>query len=56
MKIKSLLLATALLGSVLALDAAEKVVGGPKGAAARLGMRRSTLHGKMKRLGISRSE
>jgi formate hydrogenlyase transcriptional activator len=32
------------------------ILGGPKGAAARLGMKRSTLHGKMKRLGISRSE
>jgi formate hydrogenlyase transcriptional activator len=32
------------------------VVGGPKGAAARLGMKRSTLQWKMKRLGISRSE
>ncbi len=30
------------------------VVGGPKGAAARLGMRRSTLQWKMKKLGISR--
>jgi formate hydrogenlyase transcriptional activator len=32
------------------------VLGGPKGAAARLGMKRSTLHWKMKRLGISRPE
>ena len=31
------------------------VLGGPKGAAARLGMKRSTLRWKMKRLGISRS-
>ena len=30
------------------------VLGGPKGAAARLGMKRSTLHWKMKKLGISR--
>jgi formate hydrogenlyase transcriptional activator len=30
------------------------VVGGPKGAASRLGMRRSTLQWKMKKLGISR--
>src|SRR5262249_29375665 len=30
------------------------VVGGPKGAAARLGMKRSTLQKKMKKLGISR--
>jgi formate hydrogenlyase transcriptional activator len=32
------------------------VVGGPKGAAARLGMKRSTLLWKMKKLGISRDE
>jgi formate hydrogenlyase transcriptional activator len=32
------------------------VLGGPKGAAARLGMKRSTLHWKMKKLGISRPE
>jgi formate hydrogenlyase transcriptional activator len=32
------------------------VVGGPKGAAARLGMKRSTLIKKMKKLGISRLE
>ena len=30
------------------------VLGGPKGAAARLGMKRSTLQWKMKKLGISR--
>jgi len=30
------------------------VLGGPEGAAARLGMKRSTLHWKMKKLGISR--
>ena len=30
------------------------VLGGPKGAAARLGMKRSTLRWKMKQLGISR--
>ena len=30
------------------------VVGGPKGAAARLGMKRGTLQKKMKKLGISR--
>jgi formate hydrogenlyase transcriptional activator len=30
------------------------VVGGPKGAATRLGMKRSTLQKKMKKLGISR--
>ena len=32
------------------------VVGGPKGAAARLGMKRSTLYKKMQKLGISRPE
>ncbi len=32
------------------------VLGGPKGAAARLGMKRSTMRWKMKRLGISRPE
>jgi len=32
------------------------VVGGPKGAAARLGMKRSTLYKKMTKLGISRPE
>jgi formate hydrogenlyase transcriptional activator len=30
------------------------VLGGPEGAAARLGMKRSTLYKKMKKLGISR--
>jgi len=32
------------------------VVGGPKGAAARLGMKRSMLYWKMKKLGISRPQ
>jgi formate hydrogenlyase transcriptional activator len=32
------------------------VLGGPEGAAARLGMKRSTLYKKMKKLGISRTE
>jgi formate hydrogenlyase transcriptional activator len=32
------------------------VLGGPQGAAARLGMKRSTLYKKMKKLGISRLE
>ena len=32
------------------------VLGGPNGAAARLGMKRSTLHWKMQKLGISRPE
>ena len=31
-------------------------LGGPQGAAARLGMKRSTLHWKMKKLGISRPD
>jgi formate hydrogenlyase transcriptional activator len=30
------------------------VIGGPSGAAARLGMKRTTLHAKIKKLGISR--
>jgi formate hydrogenlyase transcriptional activator len=30
------------------------VIGGPKGAAARLGMKRTTLHSLVKRLGIDR--
>jgi formate hydrogenlyase transcriptional activator len=32
----------------------EWVLGGPNGAAARLGMKRTTLQSKMKKLGISR--
>jgi len=39
-----------------ALRGANWVLGGPDGAAARLGMKRSTLHSKMKKLGISRPE
>jgi formate hydrogenlyase transcriptional activator len=39
-----------------ALCEAGWVVGGPKGAAARLGMKRSTLQKKMQKLGISRPE
>jgi formate hydrogenlyase transcriptional activator len=39
-----------------ALRAAHWVVRGPSGAAARLGMKRSTLQWKMKKLGISRPE
>jgi formate hydrogenlyase transcriptional activator len=31
------------------------MLGGPKGAAARLGLKRTTLQGKMKKLGIERS-
>ena len=39
-----------------ALRETDWVLGGPKGAAARLGMKRSTLQWKMKKLGISRPE
>jgi formate hydrogenlyase transcriptional activator len=39
-----------------ALGDTHWVLGGPAGAAARLGMKRSTLHWKMKKLGISRPE
>jgi formate hydrogenlyase transcriptional activator len=38
-----------------ALDGAEWVVGGPQGAAARLGLKRTALIAKMRKLGISRS-
>jgi formate hydrogenlyase transcriptional activator len=37
-----------------ALRAAQWKIGGPTGAAARLGMKRTTLNSRMKRLGISR--
>jgi len=37
------------------LEEARWVVGGPQGAAARLGMKRTTLHSLVKRLGIERS-
>ena len=37
-----------------ALHATGWVVGGPKGAAARLGMKRATLQNKMRKLGVSR--
>jgi formate hydrogenlyase transcriptional activator len=39
-----------------ALRTADWVIGGPQGAAARLGLKRTTLIAKMKKLGISRSE
>ncbi|HEY9435349.1 MAG TPA: GAF domain-containing protein [Blastocatellia bacterium] len=39
-----------------ALDEASWVIGGPNGAAARLGMKRTTLQSKMQKLGISRSK
>jgi len=38
------------------LREAQGVVGGPRGAAARLGLKRTTLHFKMKKLGIRREE
>jgi formate hydrogenlyase transcriptional activator len=37
-----------------ALHATQGVVGGPHGAAARLGVKRTTLNAKMARLGIGR--
>ena len=37
-----------------ALDASHWVVGGPGGAASMLGMKRSTLHSRMQKLGIMR--
>jgi formate hydrogenlyase transcriptional activator len=37
-----------------ALEQANGVVGGPNGAAARLGMKRTTLQSKMKKLGLAR--
>jgi formate hydrogenlyase transcriptional activator len=39
-----------------ALDATHWVVGGPRGAAARLGMKRSTLQKKMQKLGLARPD
>jgi formate hydrogenlyase transcriptional activator len=39
-----------------ALHETKWVLGGSKGAAARLGMKRSTLQWKMKKLGLSRSD
>ena len=38
-----------------ALHQAHWIIGGPRGAAVRLGVRRTTLYSKMERLGISRS-
>jgi transcriptional regulator of acetoin/glycerol metabolism len=37
-----------------ALQEAKWMIAGPKGAAARLGVKRSTLYAKMAKLGISR--
>jgi transcriptional regulator with GAF, ATPase, and Fis domain len=41
---------------IQALAATNWVLGGPKGAGARLGLARTTLIGKMQRLGISRAQ
>ncbi|MEJ0091744.1 MAG: sigma 54-interacting transcriptional regulator [Limisphaerales bacterium] len=41
---------------IQALAATNWVVGGPKGAGARLGLTRTTLMGKMRRLGITRAQ
>ncbi len=38
-----------------ALDAADWVISGPKGAAAALGLKRSTLQARMEKLGIRRA-
>ncbi|MGH8646629.1 MAG: helix-turn-helix domain-containing protein, partial [Gammaproteobacteria bacterium] len=37
-----------------ALREAAGVIGGPSGAAARLGMKRTTLQSRMRKLGLSR--
>ena len=39
-----------------ALEQAGWIVGGPRGAAAKLGLKRTTLLAKMRRLGISRPD
>ncbi len=39
-----------------ALREAKGMIGGPAGAAAKLGLKRTTLNSKMKKLGIERSE
>jgi formate hydrogenlyase transcriptional activator len=43
-------------GILEALKASGGAVGGPDGAAARLGLKRTTLHSKMKRLGLDRGK
>ena len=43
-----------LRGLMRALQVARWVIGGPSGAAAKLGMKRTTLQSKMQKLGISR--
>ena len=51
------LLATDLgIGIVRALEATNWVLAGPRGAAARLGMKRTTLQSKMLKLGVVRSK
>ena len=39
-----------------ALREARDLISGPQGAAARLGLRRTTLNSKMRKLGISRKD
>ena len=39
-----------------ALREAKGMIGGPNGAAARLGLKRTTLNSKIKKLGIERSD
>jgi DNA-binding NtrC family response regulator len=41
---------------VRALREARGIIGGPSGAAERLGLKRTTLNSKMKKLGIERSD
>ena len=41
---------------IQALAETNWVIGGPKGAAARLGLQRTTLISKMQRLGVSRAQ
>jgi formate hydrogenlyase transcriptional activator len=41
-------------GILAALEACDCVVGGPDGAAARLGLKRTTLNFKIKKLGLDR--
>ena len=41
---------------IRALNAANWVIGGPAGAAAKLGMKRTTLQSKMQKLGIARPQ
>lgn len=43
-------------GILEALKASGGAVGGPDGAAARLGLKRTTLNSKMKRLGLDRAK